>query len=130
MALSMFNDVQTKADFNPYRKRIKRLKELPLVERQKLIAENPEYGKIICRCEEVSLGEIKAVLKRQLPAKTIDAIKRRIRAGMGRCQGGFCMPLILKIIAEELQLDPIAISKHGYNSEIGLFKTKTGGEGE
>jgi glycerol-3-phosphate dehydrogenase len=130
MALSMFNDVQTKADFNPYRKRIKRLKELPLVERQKLIAENPEYGKIICRCEEVSLGEIKAVLKRQLPAKTIDAIKRRIRAGMGRCQGGFCMPLILKIIAEELQLDPLAISKHGYNSEIGLFKTKTGGEGE
>lgn len=130
MALSYFNHVKPKADFNPYRKRVKRLKELPLEERRVVIAENPDYGKIICRCEEVSLGEIKDALKRPLPAKTIDAIKRRARAGMGRCQGGFCMPLVLQIIAEELNLDSLAISKHGYNSEIGMFRTKTGGEDE
>lgn len=88
----------------PTAKRIKpyiKISDLPVAEQNKLIKKNPDYGKIICKCEGVSLGEIKDALSRPIKPTTMDGIKRRVRAGMGRCQGGFCNDRVAKILAEE-----------------------------
>lgn len=87
--------------FQPIRKRILPLKELPYEIRQQKISERPEYGEIICRCEEISEGEIMDAIHRPLGATTLDGVKRRIRAGMGRCQSGFCSPRVMEIIVRE-----------------------------
>lgn len=71
-------------------------------ERKEMIKENSAYGKIVCRCEVVTEGEIRDAIRRPLGAKTVDGIKRRTRAGMGRCQSGFCSNRIVEILAEEL----------------------------
>lgn len=123
MALEILGGAERKA-FKAKRKRIPRMKELAPSERMALIAADPDFGKIICRCEEVSLGEIKAAIRSPLPAKTIDAIKRRVRAGMGRCQGGFCLPNVLKALAEESGMDYLEVTKQGAGSEICLYPTK------
>ena len=89
------------------------------VEKQKaLFQENPDYGKVICRCELVTLAEIKASIHRPLGAKTLDGVKRRTQAGTGRCQGGFCSPKIMQILGEELRLDPLKITKFSDESTI------------
>ncbi len=125
MVINLFGgNVKAKPNFNPIRKGIKRVKEMGTSERQALIKNDPDYGKIICRCEEISLGEIKEAIRGAIPATSIDAIKRRVRPGMGRCQGGFCLPLILKIISEELKIDPLLVLKRGQNSRLGMFQTK------
>ncbi|MDE6977211.1 MAG: NAD(P)/FAD-dependent oxidoreductase [Lachnospiraceae bacterium] len=80
-------------------------------ERQRLISENPAYANVICRCEMVTEGEILAAIRRPLGAKTTDGIKRRVRAGMGRCQAGFCTPKVLEILAEELGIGEDQIQK-------------------
>lgn len=85
-------------------KRIKpylRLKELSLQKQNMLIKQNPDYGKIVCKCEGISLGEIKDAINRPIRPTTMDGIKRRIRAGMGRCQGGFCSDKVAMILAKE-----------------------------
>lgn len=96
-------------NFNPNRKNILKIKKLSLKERDELIKKNPDYGVIVCRCGEISKGEIIDAINRPLKVSTIDAIKRRVRAGMGRCQGGFCQPLVLSIIAahEKLNLEDV-----------------------
>ena len=104
--LSRFGEVRPNEHFNPVRARTPRLSELSDGEREKLIEQNPDYGEIVCRCEEVSKGEILDVLRSPLPVYTLDAVKRRARPGMGRCQGGFCSPLVIKIISEETGLPP------------------------
>ena len=124
MVLNHFCNITKKELFNPYRKGIKKINQLKDEERKQLILKNPDYGKIICRCEEISLGEIKDAIHSILPAKSIDAIKRRVRPGMGRCQGGFCMPLVLKILSDELQEDLISINKKGKDTNIGLYHIK------
>ncbi len=91
-----------------------------------MIAENPDYGVIICRCEEISKGEIIDALNRPLCPPTVDAIKKRIRPGMGRCQGGFCMPLITKIIAEHENLKLSDVKKSSAESVIVYGETKGG----
>ncbi len=88
------------ASFNPVVKHTPRLAEVDEKTRAEYIASNPDYGEIICRCEEVSKGEIIDALEQPLKVPTVDGIKRRVRPGMGRCQGGFCSPLVAKIIAE------------------------------
>ncbi|MFA5067250.1 MAG: (2Fe-2S)-binding protein, partial [Candidatus Izemoplasmatales bacterium] len=89
------------------------------VEKQKaLFQENPDYGKVICRCELVTLAEIKASIHRPLGATTLDGVKRRTQAGTGRCQGGFCSPKIMQILGEELRLDPLKITKFSDESTI------------
>ena len=110
--------------FNPIRKPIPKVRELSTEERDKLIKENPDYGVIICRCEEISRGEIIDALNSPLKVPTIDGIKRRVRAGMGRCQGGFCSPQIVKIIAdhEGISIDQVAKKQQG--SEILVAKNK------
>lgn len=82
-------------------------------ERAKAVAEDPENGNLICRCEQVTEAEIRAAIRRPVGARTIDAVKHRTRAGMGRCQGGFCSPRVLEILSEELSLPPTKITKNG-----------------
>lgn len=97
---------------------ILRLRDLPLAERQEWIERNPFYGRIICRCEGVSEGEIIDALHRPVPASTLDGLKQRTRAGSGRCQGGFCQPRLIAIIARELGISPLAVTKAGPGSEM------------
>lgn len=87
-------------------------------EKQALIKENPLYANVICRCELVTEGEIVDAIKRPLGATTLDGVKRRTRAGMGRCQAGFCSPKTLEILARELGTDMTRITKHGEGSEF------------
>jgi len=91
---------------------------------QEIIEKDSDYGEIICRCEKVSKGEIIRAIHRPVPAKSLDAIKRRTRAGMGRCQGGFCSPRVLRILSEELKISPLRITKKGPGSEVLKTMTK------
>lgn len=107
-----------KENFNPIRKTFKRISQLPLEEKVKAIEEDSAYGKIICRCETVSEAEIIDAIRRPAGARTIDGVKRRVRAGMGRCQGGFCSPRVLEILSRELEIDPLEVKKELSGSEI------------
>lgn len=102
--------------FNPIRKGIPHFAYLSNEEREALIKENPLYGHIICRCEVVSEGEIVEAIRRVPGAKDLDGVKRRTRAGMGRCQMGFCTPKVMEIIARELHEDITSVTKKGHES--------------
>jgi glycerol-3-phosphate dehydrogenase len=120
-------DLQPKAQ--QQRSPVLRLRDLPLREREGWITKNPLYGRIICRCEGVSEGEIVDALHRPIPARTLDGLKIRTRAGSGRCQGGFCQPRLLAIIARELGISPLAVTKSGPGSEmLAHFLAKGGGQ--
>lgn len=94
------------------REGIPRFRELGEQEREALVAADPRYGQIICRCETITEGEIVNAIHRPLGAKTMDAVKRRVRAGMGRCQSGFCGPRVMAILARELKVPEEAINKN------------------
>ena len=113
-------------DFVGTRKGLPDPKSLPLEELAKLIQEKPEYGRIVCRCEQVSEGEILDAIRRPLGARSLDGVKRRVRAGMGRCQSGFCSPRIMDILAEEWDVDVADITKSGGHSEliVGFVKDR------
>ena len=113
MTLSLFPNISKNSTFNPNRKGIIKFNELSLEEKDKLIKENPNYGSIICRCEKISKQEIIDAVTRPLEVDSIDAIKRRVRAGMGRCQGTFCEPEIVKIISEIKNCEVTSIKKKG-----------------
>lgn len=100
--------LKKKEHFIDERKRIK-FRELSYEEKKKVIQENPLYGRVICRCETVTEGEIVEAIHRPIQPRTIDAIKRRCNAGMGRCQGGFCGPRVHEILARELGVSPAEI---------------------
>lgn len=117
-------EVSINENYNPVRKYKPVLSELSLEERNELIKKNPDYGKIICRCEEISKGEIIDALRSPLPVYTVDAIKRRVRPGMGRCQGGFCMPLVMQIIANEAGIPLEEVKKSTLDSNIVFSNTK------
>jgi glycerol-3-phosphate dehydrogenase len=120
-----------KEDFEPCRKPMVRFRSLSHEERDRLIKENPAYGRIICRCESVTEGEIIDAVHRG--ARTLDGIKFRARAGAGRCQGGFCQPLVMAIIARELGIPLEEVTKRGLGSEPVMYHAKellTGGEGQ
>lgn len=123
MVVNILNPEKNK-NFNPVRKGIPKFREMSNKERNKLIAENPSYGKIVCRCETVTEGEIIDAIRRPLGARTLDGIKRRTRAGMGRCQSGFCSTKIVEILAKELKVDPTSITKFGGSSRILIGKNK------
>lgn len=93
-------------------------------DRSQLIKEKPEYGQIICRCESISEGEIIDAINRPIGAKSLDGVKRRVRAGMGRCQAGFCSPRVMEILSRELGTDITNITKSGGNSKILVGKNK------
>ncbi|MDR1108398.1 MAG: NAD(P)/FAD-dependent oxidoreductase [Spirochaetaceae bacterium] len=117
-------------DFTPLRKPIPQTAHMETEERRALIEKNPDYGIILCRCEEVSKGEILESLRRPVPCDTLDGVKRRVRPGMGRCQGGFCGPLILKLIAGEKGIPLEEVTKDGPGSPVLLGAAKTDGEGK
>ncbi len=112
--------------FDPKRKGIVNPQHLPVEERAKLIRENPAYGQVICRCETVTEGEILDAIHRVPGARSIDGVKRRTRAGMGRCQGGFCSPRVLEILARELGIPMEAVTKSGGGSQMILGTNKEG----
>ena len=105
-------------DFNPHREGIKRFREL-LPERQEyLVRKNPDYGRIVCRCETITEAEVIQAIHRPIGAKNLDALKRRTRAQMGRCQGGFCTIRLIEILSRELGVPETAVTKGGAGSEI------------
>lgn len=104
--------------FDPNRKGILDPKTLPFEERAALIKENPAYGQIICRCESITEGEIIDAIHRVPGARSLDGVKRRTRAGMGRCQAGFCSPRVMEILSRELGVPQSEITKSGGESRI------------
>lgn len=113
-----------KESFNPCRREPPPFSELPLAEQNRLIREDPRYGHIVCRCEQISEKEIVDALHRPLPTLTLDAVKRRTRVGMGRCQGGFCLPRVPLIISRELGLPLEKVTKSGPGSPLFSRRTK------
>lgn len=111
-------------DYLPFRPKPVILGEMNEEEINALIKENPDYGEIICRCETISKGEILNAMRGPIPAVTVDAIKRRTRAGMGRCQGGFCGPRVLDIMSKEFGVDMTKICKSDLGSYMVTGRTK------
>ena len=104
-------------------------KDLPADQKNALIRKDPRYGRVICRCETVTEGEIVAAMHSPIPPCTVNGVKRRCNAGMGRCQGGFCGPRVQEIIARELGLDQTQVLMDQEGSYVLTGRTKTGGEG-
>lgn len=110
--------LREKEDFIATRKGLLDPKSLTWDAYQALIRENPAYGQIICRCEQVTEGEIIDAIRRPLGARSLDGVKRRTRAGMGRCQAGFCSPRVMEILARELGVSQAEITKCGGASRL------------
>lgn len=102
-----------KKNWKKKRKGILDPRTLSLEERNRLIKEHPEYGRVVCRCEGVTEGEILDAIRRPLGATTMDGLKRRVRAGAGRCQAGFCTPGQMEILARELGISREEVTKRG-----------------
>lgn len=111
-------------DFVPTRVSDDFFSKLSIEEKNEIIKKDQTYGRIVCRCEQISEGEILRALRVNPKARTIDGVKRRTRSGMGRCQGGFCQPQILELIAKENNLPLTAIRKSGLGSEVLTEVTK------
>ncbi len=107
-----------KSDFIETRDGIPSVTNASDEERQRLIEKDPAFANVICRCELVTEAEIVEAIRRPVGARTVDAVKRRVRAGMGRCQGGFCSPKVVDILARELGVAPTEVLKAGAGSEI------------
>ncbi len=122
--LILKNNTFNLKEFNPIRRPLVKLSRLSDKERSDLIKKDPRYGKIICRCEKVSEGEIVDVIHRNCGATTIKGVKKRIRPGFGKCQGGFCEPLVLQILARELNVSPLDIKYGSSSSDILLGESK------
>lgn len=116
--------VEMKTDYIETRKGIPNMALASDEERKALIAENPAYANVICRCELVTEGEIVDAIRRPVGATTLDGVKRRTRAGMGRCQAGFCSPKTVEILARELGVDQGAICKMDGDSKVLVGYTK------
>ena len=115
---------EKKADFNPLRPAPVRFREMNTAERKALIEKDKRYGRIICRCETVTEGEIIDAIHSPVGALDTDGVKRRTRAGMGRCQSGFCGSKVVEILARELGKDVNEITKYGGESKIIYERTK------
>lgn len=116
--------VEKNPDYNPVRHGVPVLNEMDDESRAALIKENPDYGVIVCRCEEISKGEILDALRSPICVPTVDGIKKRIRPGMGRCQGGFCSPLVTQIIADFLGVPLSEVKKSSADAVITFGRTK------
>ncbi len=110
--------------FDPRRQGIPHLQDLPFPQRQQLVQQDPAYGNIVCRCEQISEGEILEAIRRVPGARSLDGVKRRVRAGMGRCQGGFCTPRVMEILSRELGIPQTQLTKSGPGSPLLRGKTK------
>lgn len=110
--------------FNPIRLKNKAFMEMSLEEQKKILNKDERYKTIICRCENITEGEIVDAINRPCGAKTVDGVKRRVRPGMGRCQGGFCGPKVVEILARELNITPQKVLKDYENSKMLVGKAK------
>lgn len=110
--------------FNPIRESKHAFREASIKEKNEYIRRDSAYGRIICRCETVSEGEILDAIRSNPPARTVDAVKRRTRSGMGRCQGGFCGTYVMELIARETDIPFEKVTKSGGNSTMVIGKTK------
>ena len=117
-------DAKKRDDFIPNRRPMHFFASLSVEEKNALIKERPEYAHIICRCETVSEGEIIDAIRTNPRPVDVDGVKRRTRASMGRCQGGFCTPYIIELLADEMGIDYCDVTKFGGNSLINFGKTK------
>ncbi|MEG1619570.1 MAG: NAD(P)/FAD-dependent oxidoreductase [Eubacterium sp.] len=117
-------NLKEKTNFIATRKGITKFENLSKDEKKKQIAKNPAYGTIVCRCEMITEGEILEAIHRPLGARSMDSIKRRTRAGMGRCQAGFCTPKTMQILARELGISMTEITKKGGVSKLLVGKNK------
>lgn len=124
MLLQIMGGAQKKEDFEESRKAPVRFNELSNEERKVLIEQDKRYGRIICRCETITEGEILDAIHSPIPAKDVDAVKRRTRAGMGRCQGGFCGSKVVELLAKENGEELDDITKFGGKSKLLVGKTK------
>ena len=111
-----------KDDFIPERQDIPRPREMDFAARQALIEKDPTYATVVCRCEQITEGEIREAIRRG--ARSLDGVKRRVRAGMGRCQGGFCSPRTLELLHEELGIPMTELTKSGGDSRLLAGRTK------
>ncbi|MCB6609943.1 NAD(P)/FAD-dependent oxidoreductase [[Clostridium] symbiosum] len=116
--------MEPKEHFTERRKGVLRFHELDREEQDEAVKMNPLYGKIVCRCETVTEGEILDCIRRPLGARSMDAVKRRVRAGMGRCQGGFCGPKVIEILARELGITVEEVNKNNEGSYMVAGKTR------
>ena len=116
--------LQPKENYIAVPERSPRLEELSEDELNALVKKDARWGKIVCRCEKVTEAEIVAAVHSPVPARTVDAVKRRVRAGMGRCQGGFCSTRVMEIISEELGVPMREIRKGAGHSEIAVLAVK------
>ena len=127
MVVKMLKDsgvvMETKQHFIDSRKRI-RFNNLTSKEKASLIKKDPVYGHMICRCETVTEGEIRDSLQSPIPPRSIDAVKRRTGSGMGRCQGGFCGPRVLEILAKHYRCDPTEILQDKAGTYVLVSETK------
>jgi glycerol-3-phosphate dehydrogenase len=115
--VSALNAKEKKA-FLPAIPRPKPFHAMTLAERVQAVRDNPGNGSLVCRCEQVTEAEIRDAIRRPMGARTIDGVKRRTRAGMGRCQGGFCSPRVLAILSEELGIPYTEVTKCGGESRV------------
>ena len=116
--------LEKKADFNPFRRGSHWFRSLSIAEKNEVIRKDPAYGRIVCRCESVTEGEIRDAIVRNPKAHDVDGVKRRTRSGMGRCQGGFCMPVVMELLSELNGVPYENITKSGKGSYIMVGKTK------
>ena len=123
MVVDSFGNVKKKEDFIKNRKMIHFITLSP-EEKAKVIEKDPRYGRIICRCENITEGEIVDAIHRKCGGRTLNWIKRRVRPGAGRCQGGFCGPRVQEILARELGKDLEDIVMEQKDSYILTGKTK------
>lgn len=124
MVEEIFNGLEIKNNYNPIRRKVIRFNELSDKEKDNLIEKDPRYGNVICRCETITEAEIVDAIHRKAGATTVDGIKRRVRPGSGRCQGGFCMPRVMEILAREQNKNIEEIVKDRLDSKILIGKTK------
>ena len=120
----LFPDLKKNENFNPRVKKYNVVFDMSLEERQALVAKDPDYGKIICNCEHIPLGQIKDVLSRSVPPHSVKGVKRRVRAGYGKCQGGFCQPSVVLLLAKHYGISPLEVSYDQEESPIILEKVK------
>ena len=99
-------------------------REASIEEKNAIIAKDPAFGRIVCRCETVTEGEILAAIRQNPKPRDLDGIKRRTRAQMGRCQGGFCSPTIVELLSRELGIPFEQVTKFGGGSYLNVGKTK------
>ena len=116
--------LEAKSDFLPTRRPMHYFKDCSEEEKNAIIEKNPEYAHIVCRCEMISEGEILEAIRTNPKATDVDGVKRRTRSGMGRCQGGFCSPYVVEILAREMGVKYTDITKFGGKSFINIGKTK------